>query len=177
MKFFSQFAVVCAVALVAGCATGPKNMEPVSAKQIQQKSEFLKGLEVVEQPALEPEWADAVKDWYPAWRKHYWVDRGQWGNRGYLVGKMAASDEPVVEPTPLPPVSAAPTIVDVEPPKIENVDRPTKYVVVKGDSLWKIAGKVYRNPLKWPKIYRANKEKIKHPNRIYPGQVLTIPWD
>jgi nucleoid-associated protein YgaU len=175
--------VLCAVALWTGCATGKKNLEPVSEKQIQKKSEFLKGLSVVEQPALEPEWADSIKEMYPSWRKHYWVDRGQWGNRGYLVGKPTANEEPVVEGlTPLPPVNnpitpTPPAIVETEPPKIENADRPTKYVVKKGDSLWKIAGKVYHNPLKWPKIFRANKDKVKHPNRIYPGQVLTIPWD
>ena len=164
------------LALLVGCATSQKRMEPVNE---QQKSEFLKGLEVVEQPALEPEWADFVKEKYPNWRQHYWVDRGQWGNRGYLVGKPTAENEPVVETqiAPLPPLPQAPAIVESEPPKIEQADRPTKYVVKKGDSLWKIAGKVYHNPLKWPRIYRANKDKIKNPNRIRPNMVLTIPWE
>jgi nucleoid-associated protein YgaU len=164
------------VALLAGCATGQKNMTPVNE---QQKSEMLKGLDVVEQPAIEPEWADFVKDHYPNWRQHYWVDRGNWGNRGYLVGKPTAENEPMIESqiTPLPPVTQAPAIIESEPPKIEQADKPTKYVVKKGDSLWKIAGKVYHNSLKWPRIYKANKDKIKNPNRIYAGQVLTIPWE
>jgi hypothetical protein len=165
------------IGLAAGCATGQKNMQPVSP---QQKSEVLKGMDVVEQPALEPEWADYVKERYPNWREHYWVDRGNWGNRGYIMGKPTAENEPVVEQqlTPLPPVtSAPPAIVESEPPKIEQADKPTKYVVKKGDSLWKIAGKVYHNPLKWPRIYKANKDKIKNPNRIRPGKVLIIPWE
>lgn len=164
------------VALLAGCATGQKNMTPVNE---QQKSEMLKGLDVVEQPAIEPEWADFVKDHYPNWRQHYWVDRGNWGNRGYLVGRPTAENEPVIESqiTPLPPVTQAPAIIESEPPKIEQADKPTKYVVKKGDSLWRIAGKVYHNPLKWTRIYKANKDKIKNPNRIYAGQVLTIPWE
>jgi len=165
------------IVLAAGCATGKKNMAPVNE---QQKNEFIKGLEVVEQPALEPDWADFVKDHYPNWRQHYWVDRGQWGNRGYIMGKPTAEAEPVVETqiTPLPPLtSAPPAIVEEAPPKIVQADKPTKYVVKKGDSLWKIAGKVYHNPLKWPKIYRANKDKVKNPNRIHPGQVLIIPWE
>jgi hypothetical protein len=181
MMAFSQRCILCVwIALVAGCATSQKQLEPVSPKQIQEKSEFLKQLEVVEQPALEPEWADFVKEKYPNWRRHYWVDRGQWGNRGYIVGRPGAEAEPVVETqiTPLPPLTnVPPAIVESAPPKIEPADRPTKYVVKKGDSLWKIAGKVYHNPLKWPRIYRANKDKIKNPNRIYAGQVLTIPWD
>jgi hypothetical protein len=175
-RIFVSLALLGGVALVfSGCATSQKRMKPVNEAQ---KSEFLKGMDVVEKPELEPEWADFVKERYPNWRRHYWVDRGQWGNRGYIVGRPSAEAEPVVEPqiTPLPPAQAAPpTIVENEPLKIETPEKPTKYVVRKGDSLWKIAGKVYGNPLKWPRIYRANKDKIKNPNRIYANQVLTIP--
>lgn len=45
------------------------------------------------------------------------------------------------------------------------------------DCLWNIAKKktIFDNPFKWPSIYNANKDKIKDPNLIYKGQVLTIP--
>jgi nucleoid-associated protein YgaU len=142
-------------------------------------------MKVAQQPELEPEWADYVKDHYPNWRRHYWVDRGQWGNRGYLSGGPLLVEQPAateISLTPLPPV--APTIIetpsikeDVKPVITDTEAKPTKYIVKKGDSLWKIAGKVYRNPLKWPRIYRANKDKIKNPNKIYVGQVLVIPQD
>ena len=178
-KSFSRIFLCLALAggaalVLGGCATQQKRMTPVNE---QQKSEFLKGMDVVEKPELEPDWADFVKDHYPNWRRHYWVDRGQWGNRGYILGRPAAETEPVVEQiTPLPPAeAAAPTIVENEPPKVTVAERPTKYVVRRGDSLWKIAGKVYGNPLKWPRIYRANKDKIKNPNMIYVNQVLVIP--
>lgn len=49
------------------------------------------------------------------------------------------------------------------------------YTVVKGDTLWKIAKKFYGNGAKYPVIQNANKDKIKNPNLIYPGWVLTIP--
>lgn len=49
------------------------------------------------------------------------------------------------------------------------------YTVQKGDCLWNIAKKYYGDGSKWPKIYNANKSKIKNPNLIYPGQKLTIP--
>jgi nucleoid-associated protein YgaU len=56
----------------------------------------------------------------------------------------------------------------------------TTYKVVKGDSLSKIAKKVYNKASRWQKIYEANKDKIKPPRRkgiylIYPGQILRIP--
>jgi hypothetical protein len=67
------------------------------------------------------------------------------------------------------------------------IDREDKYTVVKGDCLWRIAGKkeIYSNPKYWPKIWEANKDgvisapshtpnKITNPNLIYPGQVLRI---
>lgn len=47
--------------------------------------------------------------------------------------------------------------------------------VVKGDTLWAIAKKFYGNGSQYPKIANANKDKVKNPNLIYPGQVLTIP--
>lgn len=49
------------------------------------------------------------------------------------------------------------------------------YTVVKGDTLWGIAKKHYGNGSQWPKIHNANKDKIKDPNKIYPGQVFIIP--
>jgi len=50
-----------------------------------------------------------------------------------------------------------------------------EYTVVKGDCLWFIARRFYQNPFRWPRIYDANREKIKDPHWIYPGQVFTIP--
>jgi nucleoid-associated protein YgaU len=49
------------------------------------------------------------------------------------------------------------------------------YVVVKGDSLSKIAQRAYGDGNKWRKIYEANKDVIKNPDLIYPGQSLRIP--
>lgn len=51
----------------------------------------------------------------------------------------------------------------------------TTYTVKKGDCLWNIAKKYLGNGAKYNLIYNANKDKIKNPNLIYVGQVLTIP--
>lgn len=47
------------------------------------------------------------------------------------------------------------------------------YTVAKGDSLWKIAQTQYGNGYKWVEIARAN--KLKNPNVIHAGNVLTLP--
>lgn len=50
------------------------------------------------------------------------------------------------------------------------------YTVVKGDCLWNIAKKFYGDGSRYAVIYNANAGVIGgSPNRIYPGQVLTIP--
>lgn len=49
------------------------------------------------------------------------------------------------------------------------------YTVVKGDCLWNISKKFYGSGAQYTRIYNENKDKIKNPNLIYPGQVLTIP--
>ncbi|TET07561.1 MAG: LysM peptidoglycan-binding domain-containing protein, partial [Candidatus Atribacteria bacterium] len=53
--------------------------------------------------------------------------------------------------------------------------RPDYYEVKKGDSLWNIAERFYSTGAKWIRIFEANMNKIKNPNKIYPYQRLTIP--
>lgn len=50
-----------------------------------------------------------------------------------------------------------------------------KYTVAKGDTLQKISQKFYGTTKKWQKIYEANKNVLKGPNKIHSGQVLNIP--
>lgn len=72
------------------------------------------------------------------------------------------------------PVAAVGPISKPKPPAApKSVGR--TYTVRKGDSLWAIAKKHYGNGATWPRIYDANRTKIKNPNLIFPGQVLTIP--
>lgn len=51
----------------------------------------------------------------------------------------------------------------------------TYYEIQKGDSLWKVAEKAYGNGSKYTAIFEANKEVIKDPDLIYPGQKIRIP--
>ena len=51
----------------------------------------------------------------------------------------------------------------------------TFHIVERGDTLSKIAKRVYGNAMKYPIIFEANKPMLRHPDKIYPGQVLRIP--
>lgn len=49
------------------------------------------------------------------------------------------------------------------------------YTVKAGDTLSKIAQREYGKAGDWKRIYEANKETIKNPDLIYPGQTFIIP--
>jgi len=49
------------------------------------------------------------------------------------------------------------------------------YTVVAGDSLSKIAKKLYGDANRWKTIFEANQDVLKNPDLIHPGQKLRIP--
>ncbi|MFH1723535.1 MAG: LysM peptidoglycan-binding domain-containing protein [Elusimicrobiota bacterium] len=57
----------------------------------------------------------------------------------------------------------------------DTIQVETDHEVIKADNLWELAEHFYKNPWLWPRIYEANKDRIKDPHWIYPGQVFVIP--
>ena len=64
--------------------------------------------------------------------------------------------------------------------QIEDLEAlPQNWNIQPGECLWIIAGyeDIYSDPVKWPRIFRANMGKIEDPEWIYPDTVLIIPRD
>lgn len=79
----------------------------------------------------------------------------------------------VAVPPPPPPPAPSPGATPSSGGQSSSGGGGQTYVVKKGDTLWDLAQKFYRNPNKWPKIADAN--KIRNPKLLQIGTKLTIP--
>jgi LysM repeat protein len=76
------------------------------------------------------------------------------GNRGYITQNI---------------------VPEIAEPEVSAPGNLQKYTVQKGDTLQKISQKFFGTTKKWNKIYELNKDVLKGPNKIYPGQVINVP--
>lgn len=91
-----------------------------------------------------------------------------------IPGIDQVRDDMVVAVSPAPKPAAPPAAPPASPPAAGETEART-YTVVSGDTLWKIAERMYGNGSQYMKIYEANTDILEHPDRIFPGQKLVIP--
>ena len=76
----------------------------------------------------------------------------------------------------LPHATAAALLSDGgSPSSVAAVPKMATTVVSPGDSLWHISRVTYGAGMRYAVVYKANRDQIRNPNRIYPGQIFVLP--
>jgi LysM domain len=91
--------------------------------------------------------------------------------------QATASRRPETAAAQQPQLAAAASTVppDGGSPSAVVVPRIATTTVSRGDSLWRLSRVTYGAGTRYAVIYRANREQIRNPNRIYPGQIFVLP--
>lgn len=100
------------------------------------------------------------------------------------AAEQPATPEPQPQPETTEQAAAAPTTPEATTPetaapetKQAEADKPRsgKVVIQPGNNLWKLSRVIYGRGINFTVIYDANKEQIRDPDLIYPGQIFAIP--
>ena len=135
------------------------------------------------------------------------VDQNLAGNQGYTKGQPSAAElqavgarkltrktyvaeielgsaQAKIQPAMTAEAVSEPvdeSVIQEEAPQVKGEQTETQkvstYIVGPNDTLQKISLKVFGTSKKWKKIFEANSDQLKSPDRIFVGQVLKIPQE
>jgi len=97
---------------------------------------------------------------------------------GAVPSQATASKRPDIAAAAKQPQLAAgvaTVLPDGGPPSTMVVPKIVTTTVSRGDSLWRLSHNTYGAGTRYAVIYKANREQIRNPNLIYPGQVFVVP--
>ena len=163
-KLFVFLAASAVVVVIAGCSVNTKLIERERVDQgISGNRGYLQGT-----PPLEGE--------RKATRKYYEVQvEFPSVTEESRVPKKATQEEPAPSSGLNYGTSVTEEETRVTTVEIEEKEEFTNYTVQKGDTLQKISMKFFGTTKKWKRIFDANKDVLRTPDRVRPGMVLKIP--
>jgi hypothetical protein len=88
-----------------------------------------------------------------------------------LLVACPAAAQPAAPGEAQRPAASAPAMGSA--PELRD-DAPERHVVVPGDTLWAISGRFLKDPWRWGELWNLNKDQIRNPHRIFPGDVVVI---
>lgn len=108
------------------------------------------------------------------------------------VASVETQEQPLQDEEPVNPVeetkvedeaeqtasSAAPDTLENEEPSQQDkkeIFTGSAVIIRRGDSLWTVARRNYGAGIRYTTIFEANRDQVRDPHRIYPGQVLKVP--
>ena len=117
-----------------------------------------------------------INDYYTIEDLSYSEEGGPVGEIAFTI-KLKLYRPPTIRKIDLSPKDNTVAEVTTDTGRVDNTIKPSTYTVVSGDTLAKIAKAKLGSISKYKDIYELNKDIIKDPNKIYPGQVLKMPTD
>jgi nucleoid-associated protein YgaU len=98
------------------------------------------------------------------------------GDDGKVIARAAVTFEKEDEAIVLTKVNASGDTAGNSAAAGATVTKPLPNVIIrKGDNLWRISRRLYGSGFRYTTIYQANKQQIRNPDLIYPGQVFLTP--
>jgi nucleoid-associated protein YgaU len=94
-----------------------------------------------------------------------------------VANARAVLDQAVASSQAIEPSDGGAPSAEITPkdPTKGAMTKAATVVVTRGDSLWRISNLTYGDGVRYAVLYKANRDKIRNPNRIYPGQVFVLP--
>ncbi|MBO6815117.1 MAG: LysM peptidoglycan-binding domain-containing protein [Rhizobiaceae bacterium] len=77
--------------------------------------------------------------------------------------------------TPKTEIAQVDNAVDNDNPSITEIRTGSSVIIRRGDSLWRVARRSYGAGIRFTTIFEANRDQVRNPHLIYPGQVLKVP--
>ncbi len=56
-----------------------------------------------------------------------------------------------------------------------KLSKPNAVIIRRGDNLWTISRRTYGDGMRYTTIFLANKDQIRDPDLIFPGQIFMLP--